>query len=81
MSAPRHYCWRVGAAIDAGAFGVADECPECSLPRSTHPLVRAGECGDYVPCPGTMHGHGCDLPVGHADEHRPAPCGVCPRTP
>ena len=48
MTAPRHYCRRVGGAV---TFGAVDECPECGDPRATHPRIRDDECGAYAPCP------------------------------
>lgn len=79
MSGPRFYCRRVGGAV---TFGAVDECPECGDPRATHPQIRDGECGAYVTCPVLSgHGHGCDLPAGHAGEHRAAPHSGFPRGP
>lgn len=80
MSEPRHYCHRVGGAVDAAEFAALDECPECGDPRATHPRIRDGECGAYAPCPlSSGHGHGCDLSVGHEGEHRAAPHSGFPR--
>ena len=61
----RRYCWRVGGTV---VLARGEKCPECG--SDNHPdLEDQGQCGRFVACGDTSHGHPCEMSVGHG--------GVC----